>query len=112
MLGTYAAMQVVVAATGLVRNKVIALRLGPSGLGEVAQLGAIVASVLAVVSFGMQVSLSRNVAHASSFAERQALLANANGLVLALSLLATGAMFLCSWPGICWQQSAFRSPRT
>ena len=50
MLGTYAAMQVVVAATGLVRNKVIALRLGPSAFGEVAQLGAIVASVVAIVS--------------------------------------------------------------
>ena len=93
MFGQYAVMQFVVAATGLVRNKVIALRLGPSALGEIAQLGAVVSAVLAVVSFGMQVSLSRNVARAGTFAERQAYLANANGMVLSLSLLATGAVF-------------------
>jgi len=92
MIGTYAFMQAVVAATGLVRNKVIALRLGPSALGEVAQLGAVVASVVAIVTFGMQVSLSRNVARATTVEERQSYLSNANGLVVSLSLVATAAM--------------------
>lgn len=91
MLGTYAVMQIVVAATGLIRNKVVALRLGPSAFGEVAQLAAVVASVVAIVTFGMQVSLSRNVARASTHTERQSYLSNANGLVASLSLLATAA---------------------
>lgn len=94
MLGQYAVMQAVVAATGLVRSKVIALRLGPSAFGELAQLGAVVATVTAVTTFGMQVSLSRNAARAGTFAERQAFLANANGMVLSLSLLATGVMLV------------------
>jgi PST family polysaccharide transporter len=94
MMGTYASMQAIVAATGLVRNKVIALRLGPSAFGEVAQLGAVVASVVAIVTFGMQVSLSRNVARATTQEERQAYLSNANGLVLAFSLVATVGMLV------------------
>ena len=95
MLGQYAVMQIVVAATGLVRNKIIALRLGPAAFGELAQLGAVVATITALTTFGMQVSLSRNAARATTFAERQAFLANANGLVLSLSLLAmTGAFVL------------------
>ena len=80
MLGQYAVMQIVVAATALVRNKVIAVRLGPSAFGEIAQLAAVVASVVAITAFGMQVSLSRNVARATTYAERQAYLASANGL--------------------------------
>ena len=64
MLGQYAVMQMVVAATALVRNKVIAVRLGPSAFGEIAQMAAVVASVVAITAFGMQVSLSRNVARA------------------------------------------------
>jgi O-antigen/teichoic acid export membrane protein len=91
MFSQYAVMQIVLAATALVRNKVIALRLGPSAFGEIAQLGAVVASLVVFVSLGMQVSLSRNVARAGTHAERQAYLANANGLVLLLSVLVTGA---------------------
>ena len=94
MLGQYAVMQVVVAATGMIRNKVIALRLGPSAFGELAQLGAVVGAVTAVTTFGMQVSLSRTPARATTFAERQAFLASANGLVLTLSFLAMSATFV------------------
>ena len=94
MLGQYAVMQMVVAATALVRNKVIAVRLGPSAFGEIAQMAAVVASVVAITAFGMQVSLSRNVARATTQAERQAYLASANGLVLGLSLVATAALAL------------------
>ena len=94
MLGQYAVMQMVVAATALVRNKVIAVRLGPSAFGEIAQMAAVVASVVAITAFGMQVSLSRNVARATTKAERQAYLASANGLVLGLSLVATAALAL------------------
>jgi O-antigen/teichoic acid export membrane protein len=93
MLGQYAVMQMVVAATALVRNKIIAVRLGPSAFGDVAQIGAVVAAVVSFTSFGMQVSLSRNVARAQTRGDRQACLANANGLVLSLSLLATAAIF-------------------
>jgi PST family polysaccharide transporter len=93
MLGQYAVMQGVVAAAGLIRNKVVAVRLGPSAFGEIAQLTSVVASVATIVSFGMQVSVSRNVARADTHEERRAYLANANGLVLSLSLIATVIMF-------------------
>jgi hypothetical protein len=35
ILGQYAVMQLVLAGTGLVRNKIVATRLGPAGFGEI-----------------------------------------------------------------------------
>ena len=88
ILSQYAVMQVVLAFAALVRNKVVALRLGPSAFGEISQIGAVVALVVTLVSFGMGVSLSRNVAKSQKLQERQSHLANANGIVLALSFVA------------------------
>ena len=88
ILSQYAVMQVVLAFTGLVRNKVVALRLGPSAFGEISQIALVVALVVKLVSFGMLVGLSRNVARSQKFQERQSHLANANGIVLALSFVA------------------------
>jgi antigen flippase len=87
MLGQYALMQIVIAMTGVVRNKVVAVRLGPYGVGELAQILAVVAVVSTLVTFGMRTSVSRNVAKVPDRADRQAMLANANGLVLSLSIL-------------------------
>jgi len=85
-------MQVVLALSGMVRNKVVALRLGPFAFGEFSQIAAIVTTVIDLVSFGMSVSLSRNVAKSHTIEERQAYLANANGIVLSLSLIALVTM--------------------
>jgi antigen flippase len=88
ILSRYAVMQVVLAFTALVRNKVVALRLGPSAFGEISQIGAVVALVATLVSFGMGISLSRNVAKSQKLQDRQSHLANANGIVLTLSFVA------------------------
>jgi O-antigen/teichoic acid export membrane protein len=95
ILGQFAVMQIVVACAGLVRNKVLASRLGPESFGEFAQLAAVVSVACAVVSFGMGVGLSRNAAKAATHEDRHAQLANANGVVLGLSAAAlTGGLIL------------------
>jgi PST family polysaccharide transporter len=86
-------MQGIVAAAGIIRNKVVALRLGPGAFGEIAQLTSVMASVTTIVSFGMNVSVSRNIARAESHDERQAYLASANGLVLSMSLISIAVLF-------------------
>ncbi len=97
ILSQFAVMQIVVACAGLVRNKVLASRLGPASFGEFAQLAAVFSVACAVVSFGMGVGLSRNAAKAATQAERQEQLANANGMVLGLSVVAlAGAILLLS----------------
>lgn len=88
ILSQFAGMQFVLASTALVRNKIVALRLGPDGYGEITQIAAVAAVASTLVSFGMGVSLSRNVAKCRSVAERQARLASANGIVLAVSFVA------------------------
>ena len=87
VLSQFGMMQVVLAATGVIRNKVIALKLGPAAFGEYSQIASMMSVVYTVVSFGMMVSLSRNAAKAGSDPERRAQLANANGMILALSLV-------------------------
>lgn len=78
-------MQLVIAATAIVRNKVLALRLGPDGFGEFMQLSLIVLSAAVVAAFGFGMSLNRNVAAAASDDERQRLLAQANTVNLTLA---------------------------
>jgi len=85
VLTQFAAMRLVLASAGLVRNKVVAFKLGPAAFGEITQIAAATAVASAVVCFGMGVSLSRNSARATSPGERQDLLANANGIVLCLA---------------------------
>ncbi len=88
ILGQYAVMQIVWTATGIIRNKIVAFKLGPSAFGEFCQLQAVMAVAVTLVGFGMTVSVSRNVARSREPEERQEHLANANGIVLALSLAA------------------------
>lgn len=85
ILGQFAVMQFVLACTALIRNKVVAFRLGPTAFGEISQIAAAVSVVSTVASFGMAVSLSRNAAKCLSVGDRQHQLANANGIVLALA---------------------------
>jgi len=91
VLGQFAVMQLVLACSGVVRNKVVALRLGPAAFGEVSQIAALMAVAGSLVSFGMAVSLSRNAARATALGERQGLLSNANGIVLGLSAAAVAS---------------------
>jgi O-antigen/teichoic acid export membrane protein len=89
------AAQVVLASTAIVRNKIVALRLGPSSFGEFSQLAMVMGVVYTVVSFGMGVALRRNVARATTADERGRQLATANGMVLGLAgiaALAIGAL--------------------
>jgi O-antigen/teichoic acid export membrane protein len=85
VLSQFGIMQAVLALTGMIRNKVVALRLGPEGFGEYAQIAAIVSLIVTVASFGMGVSLSRNAAKAKTHAERQKQVSNANAIVLLLA---------------------------
>jgi O-antigen/teichoic acid export membrane protein len=78
-------MQFVAGIGGLVRNKVMAVYLSPSGFGEFAQLTSIAATVWVFVQFGMAVGLSRNTAAAGDDEERQLQLSTANLLTLFLA---------------------------
>jgi O-antigen/teichoic acid export membrane protein len=99
ILSQFAAMQLVLASTGLVRNKVVALKLGPAAFGELSQLGSAAAVIAAVVSFGMSMGLTRNGAKAASVDERQAQLASANGIVLGLGSVVILAMLALLFSG-------------
>lgn len=94
MLGQFAVMQGVVAGSGLIRNKIVAYRLGPVAFGEISQLAAVLSVAATAVSFGMAVSLSRNAARYSSVEDRRAQLANANGIVLTLAVAAVAGLTL------------------
>jgi O-antigen/teichoic acid export membrane protein len=91
VVGQLAVMQVVLAGSGLVRNKIVAYRLGPTAFGEISQIAAVVSVITTVVCFGMAVSLSRNAAKHTSLEARQSQLAAANAIVLALALVAVVA---------------------
>ncbi len=95
-------MQLVIAATAIVRNKVLALRLGPDGFGEFMQLTLIVLTASTIAAFGLGMSLNRNVAAARSHEERQRLLAQANSVnvLLAALLVAALAVTLLGGPGL------------
>lgn len=94
-----AGMQLVIALTGIIRNKVLALRLAPASYGEFSQLLVVAGLVYGLVKFGLAVGLSRNVAAAGTPAERQEKLATANFIVLALSVLAWVLVPLLIWTG-------------
>lgn len=98
VLGQFAGMQVVLAGAGIVRNKVVAHRLGPTAFGELAQIGIVTSTICTLVCLGMTVAVSRNTAIARTNEERQGQLASANGLVMTLAALACGTstLFLLS----------------
>ena len=91
VLSQFAVMQLVLALTAVVRNKVVAFRLGPAVFGEFSQIAAFMAVATTLVCFGMGVSLSRNAAKAPTLDGRREQLANANGIVLALTAVAVAA---------------------
>jgi O-antigen/teichoic acid export membrane protein len=83
-------MQFLLAVAGLLRYKVLALRLGSSGLGEFQQLVTAAGTATVVVSFGLAFALNRNIATARDTEHRQRLLATSNAIVWAL----TGVVYL------------------
>ena len=84
-----AGLQLVLAVTGLVRNKIIAMRLGVEGVGQFTILFDLFTTIGVVVMFGLAVGLSRNVAATGDHEERQKNLANANFIIWALTIAAT-----------------------
>lgn len=94
-------MQFVIALSALVRNKVLAARLGTDGFGAYAQLSLLAIAASVVVAFGLGMSLNRNVAATPDPSDRQRLLAQANGLVvvLAAGVSSLVALVLTARPG-------------
>ena len=88
-----AGMQVVIALTGIVRNKILALKLEPVGFGEFTQIVTIVSIVYTLVSFGLSLGLSRNVAASKTPEERQKHLATANFIILAFTVISWVVFF-------------------
>lgn len=88
VLSQFAGMQVVLAASGIVRNKIVAYRLGPAGFGEIVQITAFAETVGTLVVFGMAVAIRRSAARASGLEERRLQLSAANAVVLTLSGIA------------------------
>lgn len=78
-------MQFVLAVAGVLRYKVLALRLSASGLGEFQQLVTASATATVLVSFGLAFALNRNIATARDAAHRQRLLATSNSIVWSLT---------------------------
>jgi enterobacterial common antigen flippase len=87
-----AGLQLVLAVTGLVRNAIIARRLGVEGVGQFTILFDLFSTIGVVVMFGLAVGLSRNVAATQDHEERQKNLANANFIIWALTSAATIAV--------------------
>jgi PST family polysaccharide transporter len=95
-------LQIVLALTGLVRNKVAAVYLRTSGMGEWSQIQGIATSVFIIVQFGMMIGLSRNTAAMKSEKDRQRQLSVANTLIMAvafIAMLGTVAFSLTPWNG-------------
>ena len=80
-------MQLVLSLTGLIRNKILTVKLGPAAFGEFTQIISAMSVVYVLVSFGMGVGLSRNVAKSEDHAERQKYLSTANTIIIILSFI-------------------------
>jgi O-antigen/teichoic acid export membrane protein len=92
-------LQIILAGTGLVRNKVAAIYLKTTGIGEWSQILGVATTVFLIVQFGMIVALSRNAAAAQTDEDRQRQLSVANTLTTAVAfaaILAAAAVFLTS----------------
>lgn len=89
-------LQVILAVSGLVRNKVAAVYLKTSGMGEWAQILAIATTVFTIVQFGMIVGLSRNIAAAKDRQDRQRQLSVANTLTMVVAVAAMVLTLLIS----------------
>lgn len=81
-------LQIILALSGLVRNKVAAVYLKTAGMGEWAQIQGVATTVFVIVQFGMVVGLSRNTAAAKTERDRQEQLSVANTLTMGMALLA------------------------
>jgi len=78
-------MQFALALAGLLRYKVLALRLGAGGMGEFQQLVTTAGTATVLVSFGLAFALNRNIATARDADHRQRLLATSNAIVWSLT---------------------------
>lgn len=81
-------LQIVLALSGLVRNKVAAIYLKTAGMGEWSQIQSVATTVFIIVQCGMIVGLSRNTAAAKTDRDRQRQLGVANTLTIAVAVVA------------------------
>jgi O-antigen/teichoic acid export membrane protein len=79
-------LQVILALTGFVRNKVAAIYLKTAGIGEWSQILGVATTVFLIVQFGMIVGLSRNTAAAKDQKDRQRQLSVANTLTTVIAI--------------------------
>ena len=85
-------MQFALAIAGVLRYKVLALRLGTAGLGEFQQLVTATGTAGVLVAFGLAFALNRNIATARDAEHRQRLLATSNTIVCTLT---AGVLLAC-----------------
>jgi enterobacterial common antigen flippase len=95
-----AGLQLVLAMTGLVRNKVISVQLGTSGFGQFNLLYSFFEAVSVLVIFGLGVSLSRSAAAAKDHDERQKVLGTANFIIWALTIVIGSSVLLGAQLGL------------
>ncbi|MGH6924458.1 MAG: oligosaccharide flippase family protein [Propylenella sp.] len=95
-------MQMVIALTAIVRTKVLAVKLGAEGYGEFSQVVLLALSASTIATFGLGISLSRNVAAAKDHAERQRLLdlSNAVNLFISAACIGVAAPILITRPEV------------
>ena len=79
-------MQAVIALTAIVRNKVLAIRLGAEGYGEFSQILLIAMTASILVGLGLELSLNRSVAATEDHGARQRLLSQANTINVTMGL--------------------------
>lgn len=100
-----AGLQLVLAMTGLVRNKVIAVQLGTAGSGQFNLLYSFFEAISVLVIFGLGVSLSRSAAAAQDHEERQKVLGTANFIIWSLTIVIGSSVLIASQLGfISFQQ--------
>lgn len=92
-------LQLILAGSGLVRNKIAALYLQTTGMGEWSQIQGVATTVFIIVQFGMIVGLSRNTAATKTSEGRQRELSVANTLTMGAAFVAVLAAIALSFSG-------------
>lgn len=93
-------MQLVIALTGVARNKVLALKLGAAGYGEFNQIALLSLTASTIAGLGLSLSLNRNIAAAQEHSVRQKMLSQADTINIVLSgiILLSGTALIAFFP--------------
>jgi O-antigen/teichoic acid export membrane protein len=90
-------VQLVLALTGILRNKILAVKLSEDGFGAFNQVLLFTSLLSTLICLGMNVSLTRNMAVEKSKERQQELLNNANATVFYLYLAICLPIFIISF---------------